>query len=150
MVAGLQVLARCRKNTRLCGRHPEGGRRFYTQETVTPDDVRQDDARPWQTATCWFGGARRRSLRYKDVPDVYWRTGGGRRPLRLLVLAPTGYRLQRRSKLLYREPASLLTTDLTASAAFLIQSYLDRWQVEVAHREAKTLFGVGQAQVRHP
>jgi hypothetical protein len=145
----VEVLARCRKNQRLCRRHPGGGRRFYTVDTVTPDDVRQDDTRPWQAGWFWFGG-QRRWLRYKDVRDVYWRTGGGRRALRLLVLAPTGYRLCRRGKLLYREPAYLLTTDLTATTAFLMQSYLDRWQMEVAHRDGKTLMGVGEAQVRHP
>jgi len=35
-------------------------------------------------------------------------------------------------------------------AEFLMQSYLDRWQIEVAHRDGKTLMGVGEAQVRHP
>lgn len=148
-LAGVQVLARCRKNLRLCGRHTGGGRRFYSQATFTPEEIRQDETRPWQTGTFWYGG-RQRILRYKEVRDVYWRSGGGRRALRLFILAPTGYRRSRRSKLLYREPAFLLTTDLTASATFLIQSYLDRWQIEVAHREGKTLMGVGQAQLRHP
>ena len=37
----VQVLARCRKNLRLCFRHAGGGRRFYAQETFTPDDVRR-------------------------------------------------------------------------------------------------------------
>ncbi len=31
----------------------------------------------------------------------------------------------------------------------LIQAYLDRWQIEVAHRDEKTVLGVGQAQVRN-
>lgn len=147
-LAGVQVLARCRRNLRLCFRHRGGGRRVYSQATFTPEHVRQDERIPWQTGTFWYGGGQR-TVRYKEVRDVYWRTGGGQRVLRLLVLAPTGYRLLRGGKLLYRDPAYLLTTDLTASAAFLIQSYLDRWQIEVAHREGKTLLGVGQAQVRH-
>jgi hypothetical protein len=149
VLARVEVLARCRKNQRLCRRHTGGGRRFYSVETFTPEAVRQDDTQPWHGGWFWFGGARR-WLRYKEVQDVYWREGGGRRALRLLVLAPTSYRLQRRSKLLYRDPAYLLTTDLTATAEFLLQSYLDRWQIEVAHRDGKTLLGVGQAQVRHP
>jgi hypothetical protein len=149
MLARVEVLARCRKNQRLCLRHVGEGRRFYSRETFTPDEVRQEETHPWQGGWFWFGG-QRRWLRYKDVRDVYWREGGGRRALRLLVLAPTGYRLQRRGKLLYRDPAFLLTTDLTATTDFLIQSYLDRWQIAVAHREGKTLLGVGEAQVRHP
>lgn len=30
----------------------------------------------------------------------------------------------------------------------LIQTYFDRWQIEVNHRDEKSLLGVGQAQVR--
>lgn len=29
----------------------------------------------------------------------------------------------------------------------LIQAYFDRWEIEVNHRDEKSLFGVGQAQV---
>ncbi|MBF8265072.1 MAG: hypothetical protein HW384_936 [Dehalococcoidia bacterium] len=50
----------------------------------------------------------------------------------------------------YRDPAYLLSTDLVASAAHLIQAYFDRWQIEVNHRDEKDLLGVGQAQVRSP
>lgn len=149
VVPGVHWLARCRKNLTLCHRDTTGGRRFYAPETFTPEGVRLDATRPWQAGIFWYGGAQR-ELRYKEVSDVYWRSGGQRRTLRLLVLAPTGYRPKHGGKKLYRQPAYLLTTDLTASAAFLIQSYLDRWQIEVAHREEKTLFRVGQAQVRHP
>lgn len=34
--------------------------------------------------------------------------------------------------------------------AFLIQAYLDRWQIEVNHRDEKDILGVGQAQVFSP
>jgi cytochrome c-type biogenesis protein CcmH/NrfG len=51
--------------------------------------------------------------------------------------------------MMYHEPGYLLTTDLTTPAAVLIQAYLDRWQIEVAHRDEKTVMGVGQAQVRN-
>jgi hypothetical protein len=52
--------------------------------------------------------------------------------------------------LLYRQPAFLITTDLTTPAAELIAAYLARWEVEVNFREEKNLLGVGQAQVRNP
>jgi hypothetical protein len=51
---------------------------------------------------------------------------------------------------LYRQAAYLLTTDLNTPTSILIQAYFDRWQIEVNHREEKTTFGVGQAQVRNP
>jgi hypothetical protein len=65
----------------------------------------------------------------------------------LIVLAPQAYRRSAQGKLMYREPGYLLTTDLTTSAGVLIQAYLDRWQIEVAHRDEKSVIGVGQAQV---
>ena len=69
--------------------------------------------------------------------------------MRLIVIQAPGYRLRQGSKLLYREPAFLITTDLTTPAAELIAAYLARWEVEVNFRDEKTLLGVGQAQVRH-
>lgn len=146
---GVEVLARCRKTLPLCFPAPAGGRRVYARETFTPAGVRTDAQFSWQEGHFWYGGALRR-IQYKVVDDVRWRGGGQRRRLRLLVLAATPYRRRKRGKLNYREPAYLLTTDGTAPAPFLIQSYLDRWQIEVAHREEKTMFHVGEAQVRHP
>jgi hypothetical protein len=70
--------------------------------------------------------------------------------MRLIVIKAAGYRLRKGSKLLYREPAFLITTDLTTAASELIAAYLARWEVEVNFRDEKTLLGVGQAQVRHP
>src|SRR5262249_10958085 len=41
-------------------------------------------------------------------------------------------------------------TDLKTPAAKLIAVYLDRWQIEINHREEKSTLGVGHAQVRNP
>lgn len=143
-----ELLCRCRKDAVLCHRAGAEKKGFYGQTTFTPEAVRTDEGRPWQTAHLFYGG-RERELRYKEVREVLWRDGARRRPLRLLVLAPTSYRLQAGSKLLYRQPGFLLTTDLTTPAPQLILAYLDRWQIEVNHREEKTTMGVGQAQVRN-
>jgi hypothetical protein len=43
---------------------------------------------------------------------------------------------------------ALLSTDLGATAAQLIERYADRWPTEVAYEEAKHHFGVGQARNR--
>ena len=73
--------------------------------------------------------------------------GAGQIPLRLFVVAPTPYRKRKSSKLYYRQPAYLLTTDLKHSAPQLLQIYFDRWQIEVNHRDEKETLGVGQAQL---
>ena len=73
--------------------------------------------------------------------------GAGQIPLRLFVVAPTPYRKRKSSKLYYRQPAYLLTTDLRHSAPQLLQIYFDRWQIEVNHRDEKDTLGVGQAQL---
>ena len=73
--------------------------------------------------------------------------GAGQIPLRLLVVAPTPYRKRKSSRVYYRQPAYLLTTDLKNSAKQLLQTYFDRWQIEVNHREEKDTLGVGQAQL---
>ena len=111
-----------------------------------PRQVRQDEVRPWQQAKVHFGG-QWREVRYKEVSGVRWRRGAGPRPLRLLVVAPLPYRVSPHARLNYRQPAYLLTTDLASGAACLLQAYLDRWQIELNHRDQKSLLGVGQAQV---
>jgi hypothetical protein len=150
------VIARTRKDARLCFPAPPGTRRFYGEQTFTPEQVRQDDSIPYHSAPVCIGGLWR-EIRYKDVPHVLWQGGARRRRLRLLVLAPIGYKLSPHCRTHYRQPAYLLTTDLTRPACELIQIYVDRWQIEVNHRDEKEILGVGQAQVwsehsvgRHP
>lgn len=141
-----ELLVRSRKDASLCLRAQEGGRRFYAKEKFTPLGVRQDEAVPWHTKRLRYGG-KKRKVRYKEVGDVYWQGGARKRMLRVIVIAPTPYRKRKSSKLYYRQPAYLLTTDLHSSAAKLIQIYLDRWEIEINHREEKDTLGVGQAQL---
>ena len=108
--------------------------------------MRQDESRPWKQTKLFYGG-KRRKIRYKEVAQVYWRRGAARIPLRLLVVAPTPYRKRKSSRLYYRQPAYLLSTDLQHSAKPLLQIYFDRWQIEVNHRDEKDTLGVGQAQL---
>lgn len=143
------LLARCRKDARLCFPAPAGSRRRYDAHTFTPEQVRQEETFPWHDASVYYGG-QRRTLRYKVVQGVLWKRGAGARPLRLIVIAPIPYKLSRHTRTYYRYPAYLLSTDLYTSVPQLIQAYLDRWQIEVNHRDEKDLLGVGQAQVRSP
>jgi hypothetical protein len=142
----IELLCRTRADVRLCAPAPPGSRRTYAQEKYTPEQVRQDEAVAWQSVKLWHGG-KRRKLRYKEVGNLLWQSGAGTRPLRLLVVAPVPYRRTKHSRLYYRGSAFLLTTDLRTPAPQLLQVYLDRWEIEVNHREEKTTLGVGQAQL---
>jgi len=141
-----ELIARARKDARLCFRAPQPSRRFYDPAPFTPEQVRQDEARVWKETKIFYGGQRRK-IRYKEVGDLHWRRGASQIPLRLLVVAPTPYRKRKSSRLYYRQPAYLLTTDLCNSAKQLLQIYFDRWQIEVNHRDEKDTLGVGQAQL---
>jgi hypothetical protein len=142
----VDLLCRSRGDIRLCRPAAAGSRRIYAEEKFTPEQVRQDESIAWQSTKLWHGG-KRRKLRYKEINLVLWQSGAGRRSLRLLVVAPVPYRRTPRSRLSYRRSAYLLTTDRSTSAIQLLQVYLDRWEIEVNHREEKTTVGVGQAQL---
>lgn len=146
-IAGVVLLARARKDARLCYPAPVGSRRTYDAQHFTPEAVRHDARIGWRTARVYLGG-KMRTVRYKTCSGVLWQRGAGRRRLRLFVLAPQPYKISVGSRTYYRQPAYLLCTDLESPAQELIQIYVDRWQIEVNHREQKSLMGVGDAQVR--
>jgi len=122
-----------------------GRRRVYGAALPTPQAVLQDALRPWQEVQAWAAG-RLHAFRIKTLSPVRWR-GAGAHDLRLVVIAPLGYRLSKHSRVLYREPAFLLCTDPDLSLEKIIQSYLWRWGIEVNFRDEKTLIGLGEAQV---
>jgi hypothetical protein len=144
-----ELIVRSRKDAVLCHKAASGARRFYDQTTFTGEQVRQDAQHPWHITKVCYGG-KRRTIRYKEVTAVHWRQGAARRPLRLLVVAPTPYYRRQRARRYYRRPAYLLTTDLRSGARALLQIYFDRWQIEVNHRDEKDTLGVGQAQLWNP
>jgi hypothetical protein len=143
------LVGRTRKDIAICRPAPPTSRKVYGDPLPTPDLLRLDESFPWLSTECFYGG-QIRSLRYKDVTSVLWQRGAGRRLLRIIILAPTrykpvGWKLSKRFH--YNQPAFLLSTDLCTSAQKLLQAYLDRWQIEVLHRDLKSGLGIGQAQV---
>jgi hypothetical protein len=143
----VSLTARARKDIVLCKRAPGAGRRFYGKTKFTPEQVRRRDSMaPWQTTRIFHGGCFRQ-VQYKELTQIYWQGGARKRALRLLVIAPVGYRTSKNGRKYYRRPAYLLTTDLTTPAALLLQDYFDRWGIEVNHRDEKEILGVGEAQV---
>jgi hypothetical protein len=126
---------------------PRGTRRQYGRTAPTPLELQKDDSIPWQEVTAYAAG-KVHTFRVKTIAPVLWAKAGAKQPLRLVVVAPVGYRLHKGGKLLYRQPAYLIGTDPNMSLQQLLQYYLWRWDIEVNHRDEKQLIGVGQAQVR--
>lgn len=145
-ISKVDLLARCRKDARLCFPDPTDSRRTYAVEVFTPEDVRTSDRLDWkQTRICF--GSKCRKVRYKVLDNVLWRRGAATRLLRLIVIAPIPYKMSPHSRINYRDPAYLFSTDLNTSPKKLLQHYFDRWQIEVNHRDEKTLLAVGHSQV---
>lgn len=126
-----------------------GGRpRVYGAALPTPEELRQNETLPWQHVRA-FAAGREHTFRIKTLAPLRWRATG-KRDLRLIVIAPLGYRLSKGGRMLYRQPAYLICTNPQAPREQVLQAYLWRWDIEVNFRDQKTLLGVGQAQVRHP
>jgi hypothetical protein len=121
----------------------------YGPQVHTPEALRTDESIPWQTVTA-FAAGRKHSFKLKTIGPVLWRKSGPAISLRVVVIAPIGYRLRNGSRLLYRLPAFLICTDPEMSLDELLQDYLWRWGIEVNFRDEKTLIGTGEAQVRLP
>ena len=142
----VSIVARSRKDAKLCFPAPSGSRRIYSEHKFTPELVRTDEKIPWQETTIFHGG-KFRQVRYKEINGVLWQRGTRTHPLKLLVVAPVPYRISTRGRKYYRQPAYLLCTNTELSARLVLQKYFDRWQIEVNFREEKDTLGVGQAQV---
>lgn len=146
------LIGRIRKDAVL--HHPpsasanRGRPRSYGTE-LTPEQVRQDESIPWKSIKV-FGAGRVHDCDIKEVSSLLWRTTGPGQRLRLIIIRPLAYRRSTNSRLLYRQPAYLITTDLHSTVEELVQAYFWRWDIEVNHRDEKQLIGVGDAQVRSP
>jgi hypothetical protein len=145
-------IGRIRKDAKLhylprSDQQPElGSKRRYGDIAPRPEELRKEQSVPWQSVEAYASG-RPHTFRIKEMKPVLWRKAGADLPVRIVVIAPVGYRLRKGGKLLYRQPAYLLCTDLDLPIQELLQDYLWRWDIEVNHRDEKHLIGVGQAQV---
>lgn len=148
--AGTVYIGRIRKDTSLFYPPPAqpatGRKRIYGARALTPEQLRQAEDQPWQTVKAYACG-KVHEFQVKVLADLRSPLCGDG-PVWVVVIKPLGYRLRQGAKLLYRQPAYLLCTDLSVPVAQVVQEYLWRWDIEVNFREEKTLLGVGQAQVR--
>jgi hypothetical protein len=146
------LIGRVRKDIRLYGsvqtkaaRNAGRGRKTsYGPLLPTPEQLRQDPNVPWEKATI-FAAGKKHQLNYKTIAPVFWRSGAGTRPMRLIVIRPLRYRAHGHT--LYRDPAYLLVSDPHVPVIAALQAYFYRWEIEVDHKDEKDLLGVGQAQV---
>ena len=156
-IAGLSpkdiLIGRIRKDAKLFyppSQQPaRGRRRGYGERCPTPEQIRQDDSVPWQSVSIRAAGADHQ-CKIKVVDRVLWEPAGTQRLLRLIIIAPLAYRPRKGARLLYRDPAFLICTDLTVEVQMVVQYYFWRWDIEVNFREEKSLLGVGHPQVRNP
>jgi hypothetical protein len=148
---GITLIGRLRKDAKLYHLPiPSGGpgrKRVYGELGPTPEQLRQNPEVPWETVSV-FATGRLHQFKVKTLSPLRWRTAGPRMDLRLVVIAPLGYRPRKGSRLLYRQPAYLICTDPDMPLDRILQYYIWRWDIEVNFRDEKTILGAGQAQVR--
>jgi hypothetical protein len=126
-----------------------GRKRIYGVAAPTPEEIRTDEAIPWQHVFAYTSG-KMHEFKVKTMQYLRWRGTGKQQTLQVMVIAPLRYRLSQRSPLLYRDPAYLICTDPDIPLNEMLQAYLWRWDIETNFRDEKTLLGTGQAQVRNP
>lgn len=146
------LIGRVRKDTKLyapCAERPgkNGRPRKYGATLPTPEALRVDEGVAW-TRVPAFAAEKRHDFRIKTQGPVLARITGVDQLVRVVVIAPLGYRLKKGGKLLYRQPAYLICTDPDVPLEELLQEYLWRWDIEVNFKDEKCLLGVSEAQVR--
>lgn len=149
--ANTTLIGRIRKDARLSakpdGQAACGRKRLYGEVLPTPEQIRQDSSIPWVALEARVNG-KWRKFELKTLSPVRWRAAG-KMNLRVVVIRPVGYRPRKAARIAYTQPAYLICTDPDLSLADLLQEYVWRWDIEVNHRDEKTILGVGQAQVRN-
>ena len=102
------------------------------------DQIARDSATNWRKTTVRRYGKTEQVMVHAF--GCLWYEAFGSQPVQVVVIQDTtnasGYEL------------ALVSTDLKATPAQLIERYADRWPTEVAYEEGKEIFGVGDARNR--
>jgi hypothetical protein len=145
------LIGRIRKDARLNAKPDtqaaHGRKRIYGQRLPTPEQLRQDANVPWVSLKARVNG-KDRKFEVKTIAPLRWRAAGNM-DLRLMVIRPVGYRPRKGARSSYTQPTYLICTNPQLPLEDLLQEYVWRWDIELNHRDEKTLLGVGQAQVRN-
>jgi hypothetical protein len=137
------ITSRLRSNAALYERQPprtgtRGRPRKWGKRLASLAEIATSPATQWVEQTVRrYGKTETLAL---AVIDCLWEPLGPDTPIRVILVQdttkPCGYQL------------ALITTDLNATAARIVERYADRWPIEVAFEEGKELFGVGEARNR--
>jgi hypothetical protein len=117
------------------GRPRKWGRRLQSLAQIATDPTTE-----WTAASVRRYGKTETLMLY--TIDCLWGPLGAETPVRVILAKDEGKRCG--------YEIALISTDLKASAAQLVERYAERWPIEVAFEEAKELFGVGHARNRTP
>jgi len=153
---GVTLLARSAKNRVLYHLPPANhhGNRKYGERARTPQQL-WPQKKGWHKLTLPVRGLDRH-LQYR-VEGPFLRQGAPDTPLFLLVVRGKAH--PRRGQHIRRAPLAFLVNAaqdaqgrwvLPLSVATLLFWAWQRWEVEVAHRELKAIFGMGDKQCWHP
>ena len=123
-----------------------GRKKYYGEQLPTPEQIRQDESIPWQTVSA-FAAGKQHDFQVKTIAPVRWKSSKNQ-DMRVVVIRPLAYRPRKGAKLLYREAAHLICSDIHLPLDKLLQAYLWRWEIELNFRDEKSIMGVGEAQVR--
>jgi len=117
------------------GRPPKKG-----AQLPKPPQIAADPATQWVKTTVTRYGKTEQIMTHAF--QCLWYDAFAQQPVQVVLIQdstkPSGYEL------------ALISTDLDASAAQLIERYSERWPTEVAYEEGKELAGVGDARNRAP
>ncbi len=123
------------KGQRKQGRPPKKGARLPKLSQIATDPTTQSV----KTTVRRYGKTEQLMV---HALHCLWYEAFGSQQVQVVIIQdakkPSGYEL------------ALISTDLQAAPAKLIERYADRWPTEVAYEEGKEQFGVGEARNRSP
>ena len=141
--SNVTITSRLRSNGAIYKRQPprtgkQGRPRKWGTKLPSLDKIALDPATEWVEQTVRRYG-KTETLMLADI-DWLWGPLGPDTPTRVILVKDDtklcGYQL------------ALITTDLNATAAHIVERYADRWPIEVCFQEGKEIFGVGNARNR--
>lgn len=146
------LVGRLRKDAALFAPPPprapgqRGKPRLYGEPLPRPAEMLKDERLPWHAAHA-FAAGREREFRYKTIARARW-SGTGGRDVRIVAVRALDRSHDTGRRLYFAHDAYLLCTDPDMPVEQLLAAYVSRWEIEVAFREQKTEFGLGEPQVR--
>lgn len=123
-----------------------GRKRIYGEQLPTPEAMRLNNAIPWQEVKA-VAGDKEHTFKIKIIPLIRSQLAGAN-DLKLIIVQPLRYRLNSKSKLMYRDPAYIISTDHNLDAGKILQWYLWRWEIELNFRDEKNILGLDDAMIR--